>query len=849
MSSSPNDDGLATNTCDACAGLSPSTPLAQENRPGLSAVAYRTGKHGDFLASMVAGLSRADRPALAALRTRSTDDFTVALLDAWASTLDVVTFYQERIANEAYLRTATERLSLVHMARALGYELAPAVAAGTVLAFTLETASGAPETVRIPKGTRVQSLPGQDGLPQTFETSAAFEARGIWNEMRTQRLTAPTLENATSVDVKGLRTDLRLGDGVVFFKKNHASPPAAGEWHFAKLTAIVPNAAAGTTTLRWSPKVPFGSDTVHVLHRRAAIFGAYAVDFNMLAKDVKAAYLKQSNDSTAPENATIWPKFTMSSIVNNTTLALDTVYPNVVVDGWLVLEAPSNADGTLSFILHAVTAPVVRSITKFGLSGQATTLPVPATTLTTLDSHIRTTSVYCESERLDLAPVGKTDAVGRAGAKKEIVLDKRVTGLAPGRLLLISGKDAAGASVSETIVLEKSDDDGTRTTLRLQSDLVYMYQPNEAVVFGNVVEATQGETVPTETLGNGNAAAAHQKFMLRQTPLTHISASNPRGFASTLQVRVDDVVWKEVDRLANAGPRDRVFVTRIDNDDKTQIIFGDGRTGARVPTGSENIRADYRKTAGSAGNVAKDRISLMLTRPPGVRSVTNPIAATDGVDRETIDDVRLRAPLSVTTLDRVVSLEDYASFARSFHGIAKARATWVWDRDRRAVLLTVAGVGGSVIDPGSQLEKKLRAALANATDPHVPVHIGTFTKVLFSVQLNIKVQTDPGFLPARVLKDVRSALCSAFSFERRDFGQNLAKSEIVAVAARVPGVAWVDFDGFSRPLLQPIGIEGSYLPCRAPRDGDDAATAMANPAEMLCIDLAEPTSSSTVIAL
>ena len=45
----------------------------------------------------------------ARLRTRDDDDFTIALLDAWATVADVLTFYQERIANESYLRTATER--------------------------------------------------------------------------------------------------------------------------------------------------------------------------------------------------------------------------------------------------------------------------------------------------------------------------------------------------------------------------------------------------------------------------------------------------------------------------------------------------------------------------------------------------------------------------------------------------------------------------------------------------------------------------------------------------------------------------------------------------------------------
>ena len=59
---------------------------------------------------------------------RDDDDFSIALLDAWATVADVLTFYQERIANEAYLRTATERLSVLELARLIGYQLRPGVA-------------------------------------------------------------------------------------------------------------------------------------------------------------------------------------------------------------------------------------------------------------------------------------------------------------------------------------------------------------------------------------------------------------------------------------------------------------------------------------------------------------------------------------------------------------------------------------------------------------------------------------------------------------------------------------------------------------------------------------------------
>jgi hypothetical protein len=70
------------------------------NRPGLDALSVRIGTHGSFLATMKARLSShalgegeaATRP-LAGLGVRDSDP-SIALLDAFATMSDVLTFYQ-----------------------------------------------------------------------------------------------------------------------------------------------------------------------------------------------------------------------------------------------------------------------------------------------------------------------------------------------------------------------------------------------------------------------------------------------------------------------------------------------------------------------------------------------------------------------------------------------------------------------------------------------------------------------------------------------------------------------------------------------------------------------------------
>ena len=139
------------------------TRRGSPNRPGLGEIGYRAGTYAQFRDSMIAGLTRRDRPALAGLRTRDPADFAMALIDAWAVAADVLTFYTERIANENYLGTATERRSVAGLVGLIGYRLGAGVAAETALAFTLDTSPGSPTAVPIPTGAKVQtpSRPGR----------------------------------------------------------------------------------------------------------------------------------------------------------------------------------------------------------------------------------------------------------------------------------------------------------------------------------------------------------------------------------------------------------------------------------------------------------------------------------------------------------------------------------------------------------------------------------------------------------------------------------------------------------------------------------------------------------------
>ena len=131
-------------------------------------------------------------------------------------------------------------------------------------------------------------------------------------------------------------------------------------------------------------------------------------------------------------------------------------------------------------------------------------------------------------------------------------------------------------------------------------------------------------------------------------------------------------------------------MVRIDDDGTTRVVLGDGKHGKRLPTGSANVTAKYRAYMGVEGEVAEETLIQLKTRPLGIRGVVNASAAGGAAPPTDLESARTRAPGSVRTLGRIVSLTDYRDFARSFTGIGKARADIVWYQGKRVVHVTVA---------------------------------------------------------------------------------------------------------------------------------------------------------------
>jgi hypothetical protein len=869
------------------------TPQGESNLPGLPAIVYRTGSWATFRESMLARLPSAEYPALAGLKTRDSDDFSIALLDAGSVMLDVLTFYQERLANESYLRTATQIQSLTELARLIGYQPAPGVGSSVFLSFSLSSTPGSPsdpttQAITIPKGTQVQSVPAQNQTPQTFETAADILAKADWNALPVQT-GVPWIPHSHDVSVylQGTATQLQPGDAILIVGDERVQKGSANnQWDLRIVTSVEADTLKGRTYVTWGEGLGGGgvspanqNPKFFALRQRAALFGYNALNPLMLTGTIQW-HLKDFLNRVRSE----WlfgQSSDGSNLVTENLVDLDAVYSKLAVGGWLALIVPdaSVSRSPAGFIsLCRIESVTSISRSDYSMSAKITRVGTDSQpNLATYYDGTRHTSVLTQSEELPVAEQPLTyplygslldlqgvrvdlvavQAVAIYGKRQKLQVNIGVNTLSfapddesgdltlkPGDVITLLGPRQLPLDSDGTIpdwttfnvmrilrVLDPSGRAGTlaapltnftlvpasskdpvvqefalvssvsvetdlypRTRIHLNSELLNCYDRTATTVNANVGLASQGMSV-TEILGGGQAYTPNQKFSLKQTPLAFVQAPTATGRLSSLQVTANSVAWKEVTSLYEQGASAQVFATLNQPGGNTDVLFGDGVEGATLPTGQNNIQANYRIGSGLSGNVAAGSITTLIDRPLGVSGVNNPSAATGGQDPQAVNDIRANAPLSVLTLGRAVSITDYQNFAQSFAGIAKAYAIWIPSGPGRGVFVTVAAAGGSALPPRNPTLGNLISALHDYGNPLIPITAVSFLETLFSFSGDIKY--DPAYDATAVKASVLAQLRQSYSFSARSFGQGVSVDELEAFIQGVPGVIAVNVTNFT----------------------------------------------------
>lgn len=535
----------------------------------------------------------------------------------------------------------------------------------------------------------------------------------------------------------------------------------------------------------------------------------------------------------------------------STVIYLDGSYDKIQPDSWVVVDTsavdptnPSNvqpAHDPPPLIVPAAKVQAAISRGAYGISGKSTRIELKGATkdaawIKSIDfvlgltaaaadkkpaddfQVIRRTVVYAQAEQLTLAEAPIKDPICANTVNEGwIRLDGVYSELKSGRWVIVSGvrsdvvdrdNNPVGAQSSELAMLSEVVHDSTggapgesdplpgdsvHTRIKFASTLKYCYQRDRVTIYANVAKATHGET-RKEVLGSGDGSKSFQQFALRQPPLTYVSAPNQAGVESTLKLFVNDVQWHEAESIFGLQPLDRQFITTRSDAEVTTAIFGNGKRGARLPTGRENLRAEYRQGIGKAGNVAAEQITLLAARPLGVKEVINPRPASGGADPESRDQARKNAPLAVLALDRLVSTPDYGDFARTFGGVGKAFAERLSDGRREMVHVTIAGAGDAPIEESSDLFGNLWQALIQFGDPALPIRLAV--RELLLLIISAKVRLLPDYVWEKVAPKIRAKLLDTFSFDNRELGQDVFLSEVISTMQSIEGVGYVDVDAF-----------------------------------------------------
>jgi predicted phage baseplate assembly protein len=259
--------------------------------------------------------------------------------------------------------------------------------------------------------------------------------------------------------------------------------------------------------------------------------------------------------------------------------------------------------------------------------------------------------------------------------------------------------------------------------------------------------------------------------------------------------------------LIGVGPFETDFVPEVTNDGRASIRFGDDTNG-RAPADGSFVDVRYRVGRGLAGNVGAESIAHILL-PTGsaglpIDGLRNPLPATGGIDPETIQQIKVAAPIAFRTpQQRAVTEADYAEVAMRYPGIRAAVARFRWTGSWLTVYLILDAVDRDALGQG--LADKVKTFVQGYAQTGYDLEVQPASFVPLDIELFVCVAGDR--FRTDVEQDLLVALSSGplpgggegfFSPARFGFGQPLYLSALYAAAAAIPGVVSVSASRFSR---------------------------------------------------
>jgi len=284
-------------------------------------------------------------------------------------------------------------------------------------------------------------------------------------------------------------------------------------------------------------------------------------------------------------------------------------------------------------------------------------------------------------------------------------------------------------------------------------------------------------------------------------------------------------IWQEADSFVNRPRDDTVYVAdrftgRIAFAPALHLPGDDPNAPATpltaVPAAGREIRAWYRCGGGSEGNIPAGAISVLKDTVPGVRTVSNPTAATGGRPAELLEEALIRGPQELHGVERAVTADDYEAIARKAGGaVDRARAftkAAIWEHALPGTveILLVPYVDAKELSGGRLTPEVLHAHETETAKSQIQLAIddrrplGTTCQVNWAsyktvcVKAGVVVRREENLdavrqrLEQRLYQTINPLKSPQDQWPGWAFGQALRASHVYDILLKEPGVRFVD---------------------------------------------------------
>lgn len=737
-------------------------------------------------------------------RARDKDDFGIMLLEMWAYICDSLSFYDNVIANETYLRTSRRRTDVRRLVALLGYLPRPAVGSMVKLAAV---ADGRLQ-LRLPPGTAFRSGAFDGNPPQVFELDKEAFIHPLNNHWKILSphpglIISNNPDSLLVLPVSQIKeeavlllinsNDYHQNQGLVVKKvEKHTGIDQEQYIRLSFTSATKLPAGASLSGLKLLKST-----------QSTTLWTGGAVEPAVSGKDATIPHvggsiltgIKESTDDLAVLNP-------LDVSGHTKQLTLKNLVPQIKA-GSLILVAYADEARWFWVIRNIEVNGQPFPSGEITVNGTKFSVPPSTNPLTQLVLDVNVNSL----ERRAGAPAWsdgiRDEIIVYYGLQKAAsIIDEPKSTLSSSDPLYFDGfVEAPVGNISpKEFLLQDKNTFGAAFGGNVDYDAKKMIPDQGATwnpeltlpveAFGNVITASRGEKVSNEIMGGGDASIPNQTFKLKKKPLTyHLSptAGNDNGVSNSLVVYVNGIKWTEVNSFYGKRDNDPVYIVRQNDKQDSLITFGDGIRGQRLPSGIDNVVGSYRFGAEEAGPPAGS-VNQISKPVKGLQSVKNILSAFGGANAEPPESLRMYAPKSALILGRVVSLKDMEALAGAFPGVRAVQTEWRWNHIKQSASAHIYYIGEDGL--AASLSQRIR----NVADPSVSITIEKAQADPRSISLNIEI--DPRFLEADVIGQLRLALMSKqtglLAPENIGIGQPLYRSRIFSAVFKITGTIAVE---------------------------------------------------------